>query len=91
VVHDSSGPGETLRFEVRDTGIGIAANRHEEIFQPFTQVDGSQTRRHGGLGLGLAATRHLVELMNGKIGVESQEGSGSLFWVELPFRHAEAA
>jgi signal transduction histidine kinase len=79
----------TLRFELRDTGIGIAANRHEAIFQPFTQVDGSVTRRHGGLGLGLAATRHLVELMNGKIGVESQEGSGSLFWVELPFRLAE--
>ena len=90
VVHNSSGPGETLRFEVRDTGIGIAASRHEEIFQPFTQVDGSRTRRHGGLGLGLATTRHLVELMHGKIGVDSEEGSGSLFWVELPFRRAEA-
>jgi signal transduction histidine kinase len=81
----------TLRFELRDTGIGIAANRHEAIFQPFTQVDGSVTRRHGGLGLGLAATRHLVELMKGTIGVESQEGIGSLFWVELPFGRAEVA
>jgi signal transduction histidine kinase len=79
----------TLRFELRDTGIGIAANRHNAIFEPFTQVDGSLTRRHGGLGLGLAATRHLVELMNGKIGVESEECKGSLFWVELPFRHTE--
>jgi signal transduction histidine kinase len=79
----------TLRFELRDTGIGIAADRFDAIFEPFTQVDGSLTRRHGGLGLGLAATRHLVELMNGKIGVESEEGNGSLFWVELPFRRAE--
>ncbi len=90
VVHDSSGPDEKLRFEVRDTGVGIAADRHDAIFQPFTQVDGSLTRRHGGLGLGLAATRHLVELMKGEIGVESEEGKGSLFWVELPFRLAVA-
>jgi signal transduction histidine kinase len=76
----------TLRFEIRDSGIGIAANRHEEIFQAFTQADGSLTRRHGGLGLGLAMTRQQVALMNGKIGVDSQEGSGSLFWVELPFQ-----
>jgi signal transduction histidine kinase len=82
--------GETLRFEVRDTGIGIAADRHEAIFEPFTQVDGSRTRKHGGLGLGLAATRHLVELMNGTIGVESEDASGSLFWVELPFHRAGA-
>ena len=90
VVHESSEVGETLRFEVRDTGIGIAADRHEAIFEPFTQVDGSMTRKHGGLGLGLAATRHLVELMNGTIGVESEDASGSLFWVELPFHRAEA-
>lgn len=90
VVHESSQVGETLRFEVRDTGIGIAADRHEAIFEPFTQVDGSMTRKHGGLGLGLAATRHLVELMNGTIGVESEDASGSLFWVELPFHRAGA-
>jgi signal transduction histidine kinase len=76
----------TLRFEIRDSGSGIAANRHDEIFQAFTQADGSLTRRHGGLGLGLAMTRQQVALMNGKIGVDSQEGSGSLFWVELPFQ-----
>ena len=89
VAHESSEAGEALRFEVRDTGIGIAANRYEAIFEPFTQVDGSRTRKHGGLGLGLAATRHLVELMNGKIGVASEEGNGSLFWFEVPVRRAE--
>ena len=79
-----------LRFEVRDAGIGIDEARHDEIFQPFTQVDGSMTRRKGGLGLGLAATRRLVEWMDGQVGVQSQEGQGSLFWVELPFGRAEA-
>ena len=79
-----------LRFEVRDSGVGIAASEHDAIFHPFAQVDGSLARRHGGLGLGLATTRHLVELLKGSIGVESRVGSGSLFWFELPFSPAEA-
>ncbi|TRZ69176.1 MAG: hybrid sensor histidine kinase/response regulator [Rhodocyclaceae bacterium] len=74
----------TVRFNIRDSGIGIAAHRHDSIFHAFTQADGSLTRKHGGLGLGLAMAKQLVESMNGKIGVDSQEGSGSLFWAEIP-------
>jgi signal transduction histidine kinase len=74
----------TLRLEIRDSGIGIAAHRHDSIFHAFTQADGSLTRKHGGLGLGLAMAKQLIESMHGKIGVDSQEGSGSLFWAELP-------
>jgi two-component system, sensor histidine kinase and response regulator len=77
----TSGPQSLIvLFDVQDTGIGIPADRSDALFRPFTQVDGSTTRRFGGTGLGLSIVKQLVELMGGQVGVNSREGVGSIFW-----------
>jgi signal transduction histidine kinase/ActR/RegA family two-component response regulator len=80
--HDSAG-ALRLRFEVRDTGQGIAQDYLDSVFDAFTQADASTTRRHGGSGLGLAIAKDLAELMGGRLGVDSRLGEGSTFWFEL--------
>ena len=87
-----SGPGRVrLRFEIEDSGIGIAESAQASLFQRFTQADGAINRRFGGSGLGLAITRRLAELMGGGVGFTSQEGVGSVFWLEIDAETATAA
>ncbi len=78
--------GGDLVFVVEDTGIGIPADQHDRIFEPFTQVENAGRRIHGGLGLGLSICRRLVEQMGGRIGVASDPGRGSRFWFTLPLQ-----
>lgn len=87
VLEDGS-PRQRVRLSVVDTGIGIAPDQLDSIFDAFTQADGSSTRRHGGSGLGLTIVKQLTELMGGQLRVESHVGSGSHFWVDLELERA---
>jgi signal transduction histidine kinase len=80
-VAEEDGHSVLLRLAVRDQGIGLSPDQQARLFQPFTQVDDSLTRKYGGSGLGLAISRRIAHLMGGEVGIESEPGKGSCFWV----------
>ena len=88
---ETEGSETVVRFEVSDTGVGIAADKLAMIFEPFTQADTSITREHGGTGLGLAITSQLTGLMGGQVGVTSEVGAGSTFWFTIDVQSVSAA
>jgi signal transduction histidine kinase len=88
VANGCTATDDCLCFSVRDSGIGVSRNKQEMIFDPFSQADGSSSRSYEGIGLGLAISKQLVELMGGKIGIDSEANHGSRFWFTLPLRQA---
>lgn len=90
IVLEDSDDAVRLLFEVRDTGIGLAEDQFDSVFDAFTQVDASSTRRHGGSGLGLAIVKELAELMGGQVGVDSRLDEGSTFWFEVSLTKGRA-
>jgi signal transduction histidine kinase/CheY-like chemotaxis protein len=85
------GERSVVRFEVRDTGIGLDPERLDELFESFSQADASTTRHYGGTGLGLAISKQLVELMGGEIGAQPRAEAGSVFWFTVPLAMVSAA
>lgn len=91
VIREKTGrEGDLLRFEVQDSGAGIAPEAIDKLFLPFSQVDSSSTRRYGGSGLGLSICAKLIKLMGGELGVHSVVGKGSVFWFNLPLEQSLA-
>ena len=88
---DARGDDLQVRFEVRDSGIGLSDEQCRRLFRAFEQADKSTSRKYGGTGLGLALTKRLVELMGGRVGVESDPGRGSTFWFEVPLQRGKGA